>query len=121
MQRRAFLAFPLALAAGPALAAPLVAPDWLRIGFNAFDKPRRRKMQDELRIADLYAASVDGRYGPGTEAALVDGAALLARNSGGALRIDLTHPDSVSTYLNALARGHLAPYLYGEGDECDGC
>lgn len=101
---------------------PLLAQDGLlRSAFATLAPDQARRVQEELQGAGLYQSGIDGRYGPGTEAALVAGAAFLAENSEGTVTIDLVSPEGVADYLRNLHEGNLAAWLYGEGGECDGC
>ena len=95
--------------------------DILRQRFEMLPKHERRKVQTELSYTGLYNATIDGSYGPSTERALVSGARFLADNSRNQIRVDLTGAPGVNEYITGLASGRYAAWLYGEGDECDGC
>lgn len=109
------LAVVVALAA-PALAE--VSARYLPAAFEALDDSQRRAVQQELQTAGLYSGSIDGRYGPGTERALVAAVVRLGEDSGIAVYLD-TEGDAVS-FMFTLADGGYAKWLYGEGDENDG-
>lgn len=121
MLRRAFVLLPLMLAALPAMAVLRHSPDLLRRAFDRLDPAARRAVQGELATAGLYPGPIDGAYGPGTEWALVLAADHVAANSRGQVRFDLTSGAAIGGYVDDLASGRLAKWLYGEGDECDGC
>ena len=124
MIRRAFLLSLAALAA----AAPLSAQEparfnavALRRAFDALPQGRRVKVQEELITGGFYKGAPDGRYGPATEAALAAAAGFILFNSRAQVQLDLMTDQGTMAYLDGLASGTLAGYLYGEGDECDNC
>ncbi|PTW51333.1 peptidoglycan-binding domain-containing protein [Rhodovulum kholense] len=80
-------------------------PDLLELGFGRLVPEERAAVQAELREVGLYAARIDGAFGPATEAALVQGADYLAWTTRGAMRVDLTTPRGVSVYLRELSLG----------------
>lgn len=121
---RTFATALLVLAASPTLAAPDLTA--LRSAFERLAPAARHKVQSELEIAGFYRGGIDGRYGAGTERALIQGAAFLAQNSRGRIAFDLEGAVGIAAYLDALASGGTAAYLYGEGEMCedgmiDGC
>lgn len=81
----------------------------------------RRQIQNELAIAGLYNGGIDGEYGPGTEQALIEGAAYIEWSSSGRLYYDLNSPRGIVNYFQDLLTGEAAAWLYGEGEECDSC
>ncbi|MCB6178666.1 peptidoglycan-binding protein [Rhodobacter sp. Har01] len=106
------------LGTGPAAAQDRAALQQALEGLSAIG---RTTAQTELRFAGVYQGAIDGRYGRGTEAALIAGAAFMRDNSRGKVVVDLTNAAEASAYVRGLAEGAHSAWLYGEGGECDGC
>jgi hypothetical protein len=101
----------------PALAE--VSARFFPAAFGALDDSQRRAVQHELQTAGFYGGAIDGRYGSGTEKALLQAVEHMQENSYGLVVLLDTEADAVS-FLFALAEGSYAKWLYGEGDESDG-
>ena len=93
--------------------------DPLGDAFRVMPAVARRAIQENLSIGGFYSGAVDGKYGSKTRKALIDAGSFIADNSYGKIRYDLDHPDQAQRYITDLARGDLAKYLWGEGDEAD--
>ncbi|WP_414898469.1 peptidoglycan-binding domain-containing protein [Rhodovulum sp. YEN HP10] len=106
MNRPAIAFAPTAIP-GALLAAPYRA-DLLETGFQRLRPDERRAVQAELCEVGLYAARIDGAFGPATEAALVQGADYLVWSTRGAMRVDLASPRGVAVYLRELAQVRIA-------------
>ncbi|MFN4193906.1 MAG: peptidoglycan-binding domain-containing protein [Tabrizicola sp.] len=118
MYRRQIL---LSLPAALILPAPLLAEgDALRAAFEGLSPAARRAAQEQLAMAGFYSGGIDGAFGPGTRRGLVQAAEFIGQNSYGRTRFDLASPKGAAAYVQALARGDLGKYLWGEGDESDG-
>ncbi|MCR8725352.1 peptidoglycan-binding domain-containing protein [Frigidibacter sp. ROC022] len=106
-----------------ALAAPALAEVSARhfpAAFEALDETQRRTVQQELQTAGLYGGSIDGRYGPGTERALIQAVDRIVGDGFHGIAIFLdTEADAIS-FMFTLAEGGYSKWLYGEGDENDG-
>jgi hypothetical protein len=89
----------------------------LAVAFAELPPAARRAAQEQLALGGLYDGRIDGAYGPRTQAALVSAAQFITDNSNGRTSIDLNSSGGAQSYLNALARGEFAKYLWGEGDE----
>lgn len=119
MQRRCLLlSLPaIFLSAGAAFAQ---TADALASAFAALSPEGRRAVQEQLAFGGFYDGSVDGAYGPRTRSALINAAALIRENSYSRERFTLSDQADAQRYMTALARGDLAKYLWGEGDESEG-
>lgn len=118
IMRRVFLTsiFGLAITARTAFAQA----DPLAGSFAALSETQRRSAQDQMAMAGLYDGAVDGAFGPKTRASLVNTAVFIRDNSYGKVVFDLAKPAHASRFLNALSKGELGKYLWGEGDESAG-
>ena len=89
---------------------------WLAAAFESLSDSHRRVVQEELDLAGLYTGGVDGRFGAGTEQALLKSVDFLAWNSNGHLRIPLASPADADRYLADLSQRVHSLWLYGEGE-----
>lgn len=123
MDRRSFLAAAsLTFVAPRLLAQGSVRTDLLRRGFGYLQPALRQRVQTELKTAGFYRGAIDGRYGPATQGALIEGAEFIRHNSRGRVGFDLGTQQGIVAYYRGLASGELAKWLYGEGNECaNGC
>lgn len=101
-----------------ALAVPALAEVDARFfpaAFAELDEAGRRAVQQELQAAGFYRGAIDGRYGPGTESALVRAATRLQEESFGLSVFLDTEADAIS-FLFALAEGSYAEWLRARED-----
>jgi peptidoglycan hydrolase-like protein with peptidoglycan-binding domain len=118
MKRRAFLTtLPAALLLSSGALRAAGTP--LQAAFDGFSDSARREVQSRLQAAGFYQGTIDGRYGPGTEAALRETAAFIDYNSYGKVKPDIGSDDGARAYLRALADGTHDKWLWGEGGEGD--
>lgn len=115
MTRRFVMAGLLALPAGQVVADQ--GRDDFKWAFDRLSAFERRNLQVELQMAGLYAASVDGSYGPSTRRAIVSAPNFLRDNSQGRVRVELVTLGDLETFLRDIATGEYSKWLYGEGDE----
>lgn len=91
----------------------------LQAAFEDLHDSGRRTAQEQLQAGGFYSGSIDGRYGRGTQSALINAADFIYENSYRRVQFDLSSLPGAQLYLTALARGDLGKYLFGEGDEAD--
>lgn len=115
--RRSFV-FSSIVAATVPLAA-LAQNNPLQSAFEGLGDSGRRAAQKQLQAGGFYNGAIDGSYGRGTQSALTNAADFIYENSYQKVRFDLASLTDARRYLNALARGDLGKYLFGEGDEAD--
>ena len=118
MRRRAVLLSLPAFALSSAILS--AGEDPLESAFAALSSAERRAAQEQLSGGGFYSGSIDGAFGPRTRQALVNAEIFIRDNSYGRTGFDLTTAAGASSYVQALARGDLAKYIWGEGDESDG-
>lgn len=94
--------------------------DPLAAAFDDLGMAARKAVQSEVQIAGFYTGAVDGAYGPGTRKALAQAARFIAENSRGKAQPKVTTAAGAQAFLAAMARGDMAKWLYGEGNESDG-
>ncbi len=105
-----------------AVAADLaVDQEALHQQFMALPAKDRRVIQQELNAGMFYQAAVDGAYGPRTQTALIKAAEFIRYNSRDAVQPDLATAQGIAQFLQALSGYEMSRWLYGEGEECDGC
>lgn len=117
MKRRDFITSisGLILCAGTATAEQ----DPLRGAFENLSPAARLSGQEQLSMGGFYSGRIDGAYGPNTRSALVSAATFIADNSYGRVTFDIKSTSGASAFVNAIARGEMAKYMWGEGDEAD--
>ena len=113
MQRRTLLLTSLAaLLAGTSTARA----DVLRDVFNAQEMVLRRSIQVDLQLAELYTSEVDGLYGPGTRAALLQAAERVAAHPLGGEVFDLSRREDAERFISLMAAGVFS-FLFDDGYE----
>ena len=93
--------------------------DPLRGAFEGTSPAARRSCQEQLSMGDFYSCRMYGTYWPNTRSALLNAASFITDNSYGRVTFDLKTAAGSSAFVNAIARGEMAKYLWGEGDEAD--
>lgn len=94
--------------------------DILAAAFGRLSPDGRRTAQEKLAAGGFYMGGIDGTYGAGTNAALLNAAIFVKDNSYGKVVFDLSSGADADRFLAALTGGDLDKYLWGEGDESDG-
>lgn len=117
MQRRTIIAIGFLAAILPTI--PYAQSNPLQSAFEDLADSGKRAAQEQLQAGGFYEGSIDGRYGRGTHSALVNAAQFIHENSYRKVYFDLSNSAGAQRYVNALARGELGKYLFGEGDEAD--
>lgn len=108
-------------AAAPARAEGPVNLALVQAGFEALPDAQRRQIQELAATTGLYGGAIDGRYGPGTQGAVVGLVPILEGASyDNRFVFDLASPQGVAAFYQVLLTDGPA-WAYGEGEECDGC
>lgn len=92
-----------------------------RAGFESLNKAQRRGVQSTMRDAGTYNSKIDGSWGPGTARGAAATAQFLEKNSYGRLDFDLHTPEAARRFFQFVLTDDAGAYLWGEGNECDGC
>lgn len=116
-RRTLLLSLPAAIALG---SHAYSEQDLLAAAFGRLPPSARRAAQERLSAGGFYVGSIDGVYGAGTNAGLVNAAAFVKHNSYDKVAFDLSSSADADRYLAALTSGELDKYLWGEGDEIEG-
>lgn len=117
MERRAFI---LALTTFTIAAASAQAKtDALAQAFANLSMANRKNAQKYLAESGFYQGSIDGAFGKGTSGALWNAAAAVKDSSYGKVVYDLSKSADATNFLTELAKGNLAKWFYGEGDESE--
>lgn len=90
--------------------------DHLHSAFEGLDASAKRAVQEQLQAGGFYSGAVDGSYGPGTDAALRNGAEFIYSGTQPRIAFDLSSEEGARRYIRALAHGELAEHLLGEGE-----
>lgn len=101
--------------------AAVAQQDVLAAAFEGVGNQGRRKIQESMSFLGFYSSAVDGKYGPGTRRALLQTAAYVQENSRQQVRPDLSTAAGARFFMGKLASGEWDKWLWGDGDECDGC
>lgn len=115
MKRRALLAA-LAIAMTAPAGSGWAQNDPLEAAFNALSAESRRHCQIELQMAGLYAGALDGAFGKGTRAGLVEAARKIAATGKGDAP-DITTLEGASTFVRQMSVGAYMNPLYDDGAE----
>lgn len=116
-RRTLLLSLPAVLAVGTRAFAEA---DPLAAAFARLSPSQRRTAQEKLSSAGFYMGSIDGAYGAGTNAGLLNAAIFVKDNSYDKVAFDLSSSADADRFLAALTGGELDKYLWGEGDESEG-
>lgn len=116
-RRTLLLSLPAVLAVGTQAFAE---QDTLAAAFARLSPSERRTAQEKLSSAGFYMGSIDGAYGAGTNAGLLNAASFVKDNSYNKVTFDLSSSADADRFLAALTAGQLDKYLWGEGDESEG-
>lgn len=101
--------------------AAVAQQDVLAAAFEDVGNQGRHAVQSKLKEAGLYNGGIDGRYGPGTRAAIVAAAALVHEGSYQRVKPDILSAAGARAFVSEIAVGNMDKWFWGDGDECDGC
>jgi hypothetical protein len=88
-----------------------VLPEWIGQAFARCHLPRKAHcILDAVGVSSV----------PRTRSALINAAAFIRENSYGRAQFTPSDQADAQRYMTALARGDLAKYLWGDGDESEG-
>lgn len=90
----------------------------LESAFKSLSDAERRSTQRYLFEANLYHSQVDGLWGSGTKNALF--VVFNALQVGG-LSPSLETHSAARNFVGFVSTGSAQAYIFGEGQECDGC
>ncbi len=91
----------------------------LETGFKQLSTADRIQVQRELANIGLYESTLDGLWGRNTANALQQALVLMEQNIGG--QIDVHSQVTAQAFLNRFLNGSAGVFIWGEGEECDGC
>ncbi len=91
----------------------------LETGFKQLSTADRIQVQRELAAYNFYGSTLDGLWGRNTAHALRQALGLMEHNMGH--QIDLSSSSEVQSFLGRFIDGSASAFIWGEGEECDGC
>ncbi|MQQ10273.1 hypothetical protein GFB49_17535 [Epibacterium sp. SM1979] len=91
----------------------------METGFKQLSTADRIQVQRELAAYNFYGSTLDGLWGRNTAHALRQALGLMEHNMGH--QIDLSSSSEVQIFLGRFIDGSASAFIWGEGEECDGC